>query len=639
SKALDAIRAKYEGGGDGSSLPVKIHIVGFAKLVGDLIDGLMKVMGFFVVAAVVAAVIIFLYTRCVRSTLLVLSCSLIAVVWQLGLLVSAGYALDPFSALVPFLVFAIGVSHGAQKMNGIMQDIGKGTHKLVAARYTFRRLFMAGLTALLADAVGFAVLMMIDIPSIRELALTASMGVAVLVFTNLLLLPVLLSYTGVSGKAAARSLRASSQVNGGQGFFDALPHILARLTERPIATAAITVALVISVIGFVISRDLQVGDIDAGAPELRASSSYNLDDAYITSNYGTSSDILAVMVKTAADHCGTYETLTEIDRLTQKLADVPGVQQVQSLSDTVRAYTAGSFEGNPKWFTISNDQVLINPQITNALNWNSEFLTPSCSMVPVLAYLSDHKAQTLNRVVEAVEQFAAEHNTENRQFLLAAGSAGIQAATNIVVKKANVDMLFYVYAAVSLLCLIAFRSWRATIVAIVPLVMTSILAEALMVYLGIGLKVATLPVVALGVGIGVDYSLYLLSAQLTFLRHGESLADAYRHALGFTGKVVALVGVTLAAGVVTWAWSPIRFQADMGILLTFMFLVNMIASIILVPALSHFLLVRPRAGTTAGAEQAIEPLAKTDATVEVPAGEASSVRREKTDLIAQRASR
>jgi predicted RND superfamily exporter protein len=94
---------------------------------------------------------------------------------------------------VPFLVFAIGVSHGAQKMNGIMQDIGRGTHKLVAARYTFRRLFLAGLTALLADAVGFAVLMVIDIPVIRELAMTASIGVAVLIFTNLLLLPVLLS--------------------------------------------------------------------------------------------------------------------------------------------------------------------------------------------------------------------------------------------------------------------------------------------------------------------------------------------------------------------------------------------------------------------------------------------------------------
>jgi uncharacterized protein len=140
------------------------------------------------------------------------------------------------------------------------------------------------------------------------------------------------------------------------------------------------------------------------------------------------------------------------------------------------------------------------------------------------------------------------------------------------------------------LCYITFRSWRAVIIAVLPLAVTSVLAEALMVILGIGFKVATLPVIALGVGIGVDYALYLLSVQLAGQRNGMTLAAAYRQAVAFTGKVVGLVGVTLAAGVVTWAWSPIKFQADMGILLTFMFVLNMIGALVLIPALSHFLL-------------------------------------------------
>ena len=123
---------------------IKVHVIGFAKLIGELIDGLVKVMTFFGIAALIATAIIYAYTRCVRSTALVVACSLVAVVWQLGLVALFGFELDPFSILVPFLVFAIGVSHGAQKMNGIMQDIGRGTHKLVAARYTFRRLFLAG---------------------------------------------------------------------------------------------------------------------------------------------------------------------------------------------------------------------------------------------------------------------------------------------------------------------------------------------------------------------------------------------------------------------------------------------------------------------------------------------------------------
>ncbi len=158
------------------------------------------------------------------------------------------------------------------------------------------------------------------------------------------------------------------------------------------------------------------------------------------------------------------------------------------------------------------------------------------------------------------------------------------------VAKGNRTMLFYVYGAVILLCFITFRSWRAVIVAVVPLIVTSILCEALMVKLGIGIKVATLPVTALGVGIGVDYALYLLTVHLVQQRQGLSVTDAYRGALTFTGKVVALIGVTLAAAVITWGWSPIKFQADMGLLLAFMFLWNMLGALILVPSLACFLL-------------------------------------------------
>ncbi|MNB92336.1 MMPL family protein [compost metagenome] len=571
--------------------PIKIRVIGFAKLVGDLIDGLMLIMMYFGAAALIATAIIFGFTRCVRSTALVILCSVVAVVWQLGLITLFGYALDPFSILVPFLVFAIGVSHGAQKMNGIMQDVGRGTHQLVAARYTFRRLFLAGLTALLADAVGFAVLMLIDIPVIQDLAVTASIGVAVLIFTNLVLLPVLLSYWGVSPKAAARSLRQESQELKGKGLGNVWS-LLDRFTERRWATVAVVVAGLLAVGGFMVSTQLKIGDLDPGAPELRADSRYNRDNAYITANYSLSSDQFAVMVKTASEGCLKYETLVEADRLGWLLQQQPGVQTTVSLVNAVRQITAGSYEGNPKMLTVARNQNVLNYGAQQASVNNPELFDSDCSMMPVIAYLSDHKAETLDHVVKVADQFAREHSNDDRQFMLAAGSAGIEAATNIVVRDANRTMLFYVYGAVIVLCFITFRSWRAVVVAVVPLMLTSILCEALMVWLGMGVKVATLPVIALGVGIGVDYALYLLSVQLAQQRAGLSLTEAYKNSVAFTGKVVALVGITLAAGVITWAWSPIKFQADMGILLTFMFIWNMVGALVLIPALSHFLLRR-----------------------------------------------
>lgn len=576
---------------------IKIHIVGFAKLVGDLIDGLIQVLSFFAISTLIATVFVYIYTRCVRSTVLLLVISLLGVVWMLGLMQLTGFALDPYSTLGPFLIFAIGLSHGAQKMNGILQDVGRGTHRYIAVRYTFRRLFLTGLTALLVNIVGFAVMMVIDIPVIRDLALTTSIGVTVLILTKLVLIPVALSYVGVSAKAAKRAVRSETREGDAKNTVGLLWSTLTRFTERRWAVTAILVAIVLGAGALVIRAELRVGDLDAGAPELRPESRYNRDVAFVSENFGLSSDQFAVIVKTQPEGCRMSENLLEVDRLEQALRQTPGVQTTQSLAGMTRLITSASFEGHPKWRTISRDQRITDSAVSAALIADPGITNLECSLIPLVAYLTDHKADTLDRVLHTVEEFAAEHDSEQIQFLPVAGSAGIEVVTNIVVKQSFWTMHFVLYGVVALLCLVTFRSWRATLVALIPLVLTSLLCEALMVLLGIGIKVATLPVIALGVGVGVDYALYLLGVQLTLQRRGVGLTDAYRGALEFTGKVVALIGLTMAAGVITWAWSPIKFQADMGILLTFMFLWNMIGALVLIPALSHFMLKTVGSGT------------------------------------------
>jgi predicted RND superfamily exporter protein len=589
SDRLEEIRAKYEKEG------VRIHITGFAKIVGDLIEGLRQVLLFFVLAIGICGAVLYWYTRCWRSTSLVVVCSLVAVLWQCGLLAALGYELDPYSILVPFLVFAIGMSHGAQKMNGIMQDVGRGTHRVVAARYTFRRLFAAGLTALLCDAVGFAVLASIQIKVIQDLAVIASIGVAVLIFTNLVLLPILLSYTGVSARAAARTLQTETASGTAQ---PKLWTFLDKFTGRRWAAITVGVSVLLGALGFAYSLNLKVGDLDPGAPELRADSRYNRDNGFMVANYAASSDILVVMVKTPADQCTQYATLASVDQLAWQLEQLPGVDSTNSMAALSKLATTGYNEGNFKWYDLIPNAGALGAVQTRAPR---ELFNQSCSLLSLYVYLKDHKAATLTSVVDAVEAFAATHNTADVQFQLAAGSAGIEAATNIVVKKAMHDMLFWVYGAVILLCYATFRSWRAVLVAILPLVLTSILCEVLMVALGMGVKVATLPVIALGVGIGVDYALYVLSVMLSRMRAGASLSQAYLHALQFTGRVVILTGVTLAVAVATWLFSSIKFQADMGILLAFMFLWNMIGALVLVPALACFLMPGQRAREAAPA--------------------------------------
>ncbi|MBT00742.1 MAG: RND transporter [Oceanospirillaceae bacterium] len=567
------IRDKY------SSDQVQIHITGFAKVVGDLIQGAVQVALFFGVAILVTLVLLYLYSHSLSGTLIPLLCSLVAVVWQLGLLHWLGYGLDPYSMLVPFLVFAIAVSHGVQVINTVRLEAAGGACKLTAARLAFRTIFIAGLTALISDGLGFLTLMVIDIQVIQDLAVAAALGVMVIVATNLLLLPVLISWTGIGQRSIhkARHGREPSLL---------IWKALTRFARPRGAMIAVVVALGLALIGFQGSRALQVGDLGAGAPELRADSRYNLDNAYITSHYANSSDVFVVMVKTAAEQCSSFQTLQMVDRFQFYLGNLPGVQSSVSLVDVAERVTAGLNEGNLKWRSLSRNQYVINSSLRQV---PQGLMNGDCSLLPVIVFLEDHRAETLATLTAAVDRFAERYQTDQVSFVMGAGNAGFEAATNEVITDAQNEMLIWVYGVVSLLCLLTFRSIRTVVCIIAPLALTSLLCQALMARLGIGIKVATLPVIALGVGIGVDYGIYIYSRLNTLLKQGLDLPEAYLETLRSTGKSVAFTGFTLAIGVVLWVFSPIQFQADMGLLLTFMFLWNMLGALILLPALTCLL--------------------------------------------------
>ncbi|KIU42806.1 MULTISPECIES: RND family transporter [Pseudomonas] len=571
----DLIRNKFEA----QNPNVKIHIVGFAKKVGDLIDGLMMVVMFFGIALVITWVLLYWFTWCIRSTIAVLITTLVAVVWQLGLMHAVGFGLDPYSMLVPFLIFAIGISHGVQKINGIALQSSEAENALTAARRTFRQLFLPGMIAILADAVGFITLLIIDIGVIRELAIGASIGVAVIVFTNLILLPVAISYVGISKKAIERSKKDATREHP---FW----RLLSSFASPKVAPVSVLLALAMFGGGLWYSQNLKIGDLDQGAPELRPDSRYNKDNAFIIDNYSTSSDVLVVMVKTPTEGCSVYKTMAPVDELMWKMENTPGVQSAISLVTVSKQMIKGMNEGNLKWESLSRNPDILNTSVSRA----EGLYNADCSLAPVLVFLNDHKAETLDRVVDAVKAFAAEHDQEGLEFLLAAGNAGIEAATNEVIRSAELTILILVYLCVAVMCMITFRSFAATLCIVLPLVLTSVLGNALMAFMGIGVKVATLPVVALGVGIGVDYGIYIYSRLESFLRAGLPLQEAYYQTLRSTGKAVLFTGLCLAIGVCTWIFSAIKFQADMGLMLTFMLLWNMFGALWLLPALARFLI-------------------------------------------------
>ncbi|WNO60956.1 efflux RND transporter permease subunit [Rheinheimera sp. MMS21-TC3] len=560
---------------------ISIHIIGFAKMVGDVAEGAKGVLLFFAIAIIVTAILVYLFCGSIRLTLLPIGCSLIAVVWQMGLLSVLGFGIDPMSILVPFLVFAIGVSHGVQMINSTGKRVASGMDAKTAAQASFRKLLVPGGVALLSDTVGFLTLLIIEIGVIRELAITASLGVAVIILTNLILLPVLMSFVKFSQKYKQRAAAGSPTM-------DKVWFALSAFATRKYATVILIITALLFTFGYMQSQQLKIGDLHKGAPALHEDSRYNTDTDLITNRFAISVDYLNVMVETIPSACTEHSIMQQIDDFQWLMSNVKGVQSSVSLASVSKTINAAFNEGNVKWRVLPrNTQSLV--QASSRVETSTGILNADCSVMPVMLFLEDHKAETLERVVTAAKKYSAQFSDERTQFKLASGPAGVMAATNEAVSEAQQPMMWYVYGAVILLCLISFKSLRATISVIVPLYVVSVLATALMTKLQIGLTVSTLPVIALGVGIGVDYGIYILSNMIQSLREGAPLREAYYLALKERGSAVLFTGITLAIGVSTWVFSALKFQVDMGILLTFMFVVNMLGAIVVLPALAAFL--------------------------------------------------
>jgi predicted RND superfamily exporter protein len=280
-----------------------------------------------------------------------------------------------------------------------------------------------------------------------------------------------------------------------------------------------------------------------------------------------------------------------VDRFAWHMRNVEGVHSVISLPQVAKIVNSGFNEGNLAWRELPRNSAMLS-QSVSTVDTSTGLLNADCSAMQVLIFTVDHKAETIDRVLNSVRDFESSHGTDRLQFRLASGNVGVMGATNEAVAAAQVPMLVWVYAAIILLCLVTFRSVRGTLCIVIPLSLVSVLAYALMTYLDIGLKVATLPVVVLGVGVGVDYGIYIYSRLSGFLAEGLSLEEAYARTLAMTGKAVLFTGITLAIGVSTWIFSALKFQADMGILLTFMFLLNMVGAVLLLPALARLMFRR-----------------------------------------------
>lgn len=556
---------------------IDVKIIGFAKLTGDIADGARSVVIFFIVAFILTCLMLWLYCRSWLLTIVTVSCSLCSLIWQFGLLKIMGFGLDPLAVLVPFLVFAIGVSHGVQQINMVGAEIAAGLNKEQAARATFTFLLRPGSVALFTALSGFATLYIIPIGMIQELAITASIGVSLKIISNLIMLPLIVSYVAPGaeyGDKVRHAMEARAK------FW---PY-LAALARPTNAFIFIAICTAIGAVALYESRDRQIGDVHAGAGELWPNARYNLDSEYIAEHFNLGLNVLTVIGVSDKVVCTDYPQMLYLQDFSWYMRNVPGVQAAVSLPVVAKKINSMWQEGNPKWQALPRNPASLS-QATSSVSSSTGLVDTNCETVAVQIFIADTKADTVKTVVSLAESWLEEHKIDGLDMKIGTGTVTIIAATNEVVEHSEIPMLLYVYAVVMFLVILTYREWRGALVCVIPLVLATIIGNWFLTAATIGLKISTLPVLAIAVGIGVDYGIYEYNRIQRYMRMGLTPYAAYLQALNDVGSATMFTGGTLAIGVSTWIFSALKFQADMGLLLTFMFIVNMVGAVTLLPAL------------------------------------------------------
>jgi predicted RND superfamily exporter protein len=560
----------------------EVHVIGVPTMIGDIASGVKNAIVFlFPLALLVTALLLYTWTRSWRLTALPLGCSLVSLIWQLGFVGLLGTGLDPLTIVIPFLVFAVGAAHGIPQAQAIAERVAAGDDAMAAAREAFRRLFLPGSLALLCTAVSFLVLSFVPIHTVRALGITAALGAASKIVSNLVLLPVLASYGGFDAGFASRAARSHELGARVAGAFGAL----ARRGPAMVVLGVCALLLAVSTWQF---RGRHFGDEHPGSAELLPGSRYNRDANLFTTRFEHRMDLLSLIAETPKDSCIDYEVIEYLDRLTWHMQNVPGVHSVMSATPVARYLTAMWNEGNPKWTGIPRNRYALMQAMSSVPGALGVF-NDACTVMLVQVFTNDHQDQTVRRVVAAARAFRDENPSDRIQPRLASGGIAVQAATSEVLEAAEWPMLLWPLTAAFVLATLAWGTWRAALACYAPLALGTLLGYAFMTQMGIGVTTSTLPVLAVGIGIGSTFVFYLWDRLRQGLAQGADLADAWQQTLRQAGGAVVCMALTLALGAAVWRFSALTLQAEMGRLLTFLLLVHGLLALTLPPALAALL--------------------------------------------------
>jgi hypothetical protein len=572
-----------------------------------------QVLGILGLTVLATCVVLYFYFKSKRGVFVPIFNASFSAVWGLGFMGLMGYHLDPLILVLPFLISLMTARHSMQLMARYLEEIGRGKDVRTSCKILIEQMFFPGLTSIITDAFGIAIVAVATIPILTIMSISCAFWSIATVILSLLFAPLLLSYFPASKRMYAQ-MEEDERKKAKKNWLDRILMALGPWICAKGKWVIVGITVVITSVGLVYSAKIQVGDFFPGSSILWPFHRYNLDAFRITFSMPMLNPMYIIVQKDenappptgeqVGDFIAKAPTLREIDKFQRFMGTHERVMFSQSIVNPLPGFFMGSHDNDPNWYCLPKNDMLLS-FLYKHLIYNSapgdwdRFVNQQDTAANVIIYCRDKMPKTVKGVVDKVKEYISKHSTlKGGEFLLAGGAIGTQAGVREVIAESQTFNLILALTGVWLFCAMNFRSIMAGLILTIPLAISNIIAFALMGAYNIGLTVNTYPVSSVGIGLGVDYGIYFVGRLLEEMRTADGINDAISRTIISNGRSIWVIATTLTIGLALWVFSPLKFQAEMGILLALLLLMNMFGALLLVP--SMIVIIKPKFVTEVG---------------------------------------
>lgn len=574
---LQAIRLKEAAPG------VHIYATGNPVLVGWVDSYSVQILQIFLYTVVIVLAILIVYTRRLYGILLPLFGMALTSIWGVGFMGVLGYNLDPLMLVVPFLISARALSHGIQKVERYFLELARTDDKQLAARNTFNALFRPGALAIVADAAALFLIGLGSVPINDKMAIYASFWAVSMVVTVLVTLPMLLA---ILPKPKNISIKRTI-------IRDVFPKLALVVGTRERAKAVLWVTLCIVLVATALSFRVQIGEPEPGSPLLYRDHDFNVSSKAINDRFPGSEELFIIARTDEKGGLKRPEVIKALADFQNYMLLDPTMGGAKGLNNLVIQVNQMTRNDDPRWAVVPNRasdvgglmfMYMMSAPVPGAL---LEYLDTDEQLANMVFYYKDHTGETIRRAIHMVKQWRDEvgNKIPGLHIDLAGGPVGVTAAINEEAFDTNLVVVPAVLVLILMFTFWFYGSIHSGVMMLVSMGFATTLTYACMGLLDMGLNVNTVPMIAVGIGLGVDYAIYMMDRIKEEMHGATDLQEAVKRAVSTTGVAIAFTATTLIGGIIMWVFiSELRFQADSARLLIIMLVLNACSAMFLVPA-------------------------------------------------------